>query len=158
SITLTAGNGAGSTNGGGNVNLIPGTAGSTGIPGEGVIKSASGFAGAVWQQYLPASVPGTGTSHTFFLSTRAYRVKAAACICSSTATVPTVDVVKDTGTTAPGGGTSVLTGAMTFSGTANTRVVGTVSSTIATVTLAAGDRLSAKFGGTVGSITGAAVT
>ncbi len=85
-------------------------------------------------------------------------MKAASCICSSTGTVPTVDVLKDTGTTAAGAGTSVLTGVMTFNTVAQTTVTGTVSSTVATITMAAGDRLSVKWGGTVGSITGALVS
>lgn len=157
-MTLTAGNGAGGTAAGGNINLVPGTAVSTGVPGELLVNSVSGLFDAVWQQYLPASVPVSGSSYTFFMANRAYRVKAASCSCSSTSTVPTVDVIKDTGTTAPGGGTSVLTGVMTFSATANTRVTGTPSSTVATVTMAAGDRLSTKWAGTVGSITGAIVS
>lgn len=158
SVTITGGAGAGGTASGGNVNLVPGAAVSTGAPGEVLVASVAGLFDATWQQYLPASVPVSGSSYTFFMANRAYRVKAASCSCSSTATVPTVDVIKDTGTTAPGGGTSVLTGVMTFDTTANTRVVGTVSSTIATVTLAAGNRLSTKWAGTVGSITGAIVS
>ena len=157
-VTITGGSGAGGTAAGGNVNLVPGAAVSTGIPGEVLVNSVSGMCEAVWQQYLPASVPVSGTSYSFFMANRAYRVKAASVVCSSSATTPTVDVIKDTGTTAPGAGTSVLTGAMSVSGTANTRVTGTVSSTIATVTLAAGDRLSTKWAGTVGSITGAIVS
>lgn len=154
-LNLKSGAGAGGTAAGGNLDLSPGAAVSTGIPGEITVLTVAGLFDAVWQQYLPASVPVSGTSYTFFLANRAYRVKNASIICSSSATVPTVDVIKDSSTNAPGAGTSVLTGVMTFSATANTRVTGTASSTIATVTLAAGDRLSAKFAGTVGSITGA---
>lgn len=154
-LNLKGGAGAGGTNAGGNIDLSPGAAVSTGIPGEVTVNGTAGLFDATWQQYLPANVPVSGSSYTFFVANRAYRVKAASIICSSSATVPTCDVIKDTGTTAPGGGTSVLTGPMTFNTTANTRVTGVVSSTIATITLAAGDRLSAKFGGTVGSITGA---
>lgn len=157
-ITITGGNGAGGTSSGGNINLVPGTAVSTGTPGEVQINGVSGFFEATWQQYLGASVPVTGTSYNFFMANRAYRVKAASIICSSTSTVPTVDITHDTGTNAPGAGTSVLTGVMTMSATANTRVVGTLSATVATLTLAAGDRLAHKWGGTVGSITGALVS
>lgn len=157
-MTLTGGNGAGGTNAGGDINLIPGTAVSTGIPGEVKVNNVAGLYEANWQQYLAASVPVSGTSYTMFLANRAYRVKAVQVVCSSGSTVPTVDIIKDTGTTAPGGGTSVLTGVITFSGTANTVVTGTVTSTVATKTLAAGDRLSHKWGGTVGSITGAIIS
>lgn len=152
-ITVTAGSGAGGTNAGGDVNLVPGAAVSTGTPGEVKINSARGVTNACWQQYLPASVPVTATSYTFFVANRAFRVTAASIIASST-TTPTVDVTKDTGTNAPGAGTSVLTGVMTFSGSANTRVVGTITGTVATTNLAAGDRLAAKWGGTVGALTG----
>lgn len=157
SMTLTGGNGAGGTNAGGDVNIVPGTAVSTGIPGELKVNSAAGIWEVNWQQFLAASVPVSGTSYPVYLACRAMRVKAVKVCCSSTATTPTVDVTKDTGTTAPGAGTSVLTGAISFSGTANTVVSGTLSSTIATITMAAGDRLSLKWGGTVGSITGAIV-
>lgn len=157
-ITITGGNGAGGTAAGGNINLVPGTAVSTGVPGEVQINGVSGFFEATWQQFLAASVPVTGTSYNFFMANRAYRAKAASIICSSTSTVPTVDITHDTGTNAPGAGTSILTGVMTMSATANTRVVGTLSATVATLTLAAGDRLAHKWGGTVGSITGALVS
>lgn len=155
-ITLNAGNGAGGTNSGGNINLVPGAAVSTGIPGEFQINSVSGIINATWQQFLGTNVPASGTSYPFFLAARAYRVKAVSVYASS-ATTPTVDIFKDTGTNAPGAGTSVLTGAISFSGVANTVVNGTLSATVATLTLAAGDRLSAKWGGTVGSLTGAVV-
>lgn len=154
-VNIQGGAGAGGTASGGNIDLSPGAAVSTGIPGEVTVATVAGLFDATWQQYLPAAVPVSGQSYTFFVANRAYRVKAASIICSSAGTVPTCDVTKDTGTTGPGAGTSVLTGAMTFSGSANTRVTGTVSGTIATVTLAAGDRLAAKFAGTVGAITGA---
>ncbi len=92
------------------------------------------------------------------LARRAYRVKSAAVCCSSSSTVPTVDIKKDTGTTAPGSGSTLLTGVITFSGTANTVVTGTLISTVATLTLAAGDRLTVSFAGTVGSIVNATVS
>jgi collagen type VII alpha len=157
-VTITGGNGAGGTNSGGNVNLVPGAAVSTGTPGEVQINSASGFCEASWSQFLAASVPVSGTSYVFFMANRAYRVKAVSAICSSTGTTPTIDITKDTGTNAPGAGTSVLTGVMTLSGTANTRVTGTLTSTVATLTMAAGDRLAAKWGGTVGSLTGGQIS
>lgn len=157
-VTITSGSGGTGTDGGGVINLIPGSAQSTGIPGEVQINTAAGLFSANWQQFVAANVPVTGTSYPFFIADRAYRVKGARCVCSSTATVPTVDITKDTGTTAPGGGSSVLTGVMTFNTTANTIVVGTATATVATATLAAGDRLSTKWGGTIGSITGAMVS
>ncbi len=157
-LTCTAGNGAGGTAAGGNVNLIPGTAVSTGVPGEFQVASTAGTMEATWQQSTVAAVPVSGANYVILLARRAWRVKACAIVCSSTSTVPTVDVQKDTGTTAPGSGTTVLTGVMTFSATANTVVLGTLVSTVATLTLAAGDRLTVKFAGTVGSIINAIVS
>jgi len=157
-VTITSGSGAGGTNSGGNVNLIPGAAVSTGTPGELQVNSTAGMFETGWVQNLAASVPVSAQVNTVFMATRAYRVKGASIICSSTSTVPTVDIKKETGTTAPGSGTTILTGVMTFSATANTRVTGTLVSTVATLTMAAGDRLSVTWGGTVGSITGAVVT
>ena len=154
-ITLTAGNGAGGTNSGGDINLVPGAAVSTGVPGEIKINSAVGMFDACWQQFLGASVPVSGASYPLFLANRAYRVKAVS-VYQSSAVTPTVDIRKDTGTNAPGGGSTVLTGAISF-GAANTVVTGTVSSTISAVNLAAGDRLSATWGGTVGALTGGMV-
>lgn len=157
-MTLTAGNGAGGTASGGNLNLVPGTAVSTGTPGEFQIASTAGTVEAMWQQSTVAAVPVSGSHYVIFLARRAYRVKSCAVCCSSSSTVPTVDIKKDTGTTAPGSGTTVLTGVITFSGTANTVVAGTLVSTIATLTLAAGDRLTVSFAGTVGSIVNATVS
>lgn len=157
-ITLTAGaGGAGSAVAGGNINLVPGAAASTAMPGEVLVNSVSGLCSANWQQFLSANVPVSGTSYTFFVADRAYRVKAVSTIASSTGAVPTVDVFKDTGTNAPGAGASVLTGATSINTTANTRNTGTIAS-VALSTLAAGDRLSVKWGGTVGSLTGAMVS
>jgi len=72
----------------------------------------------------------------------------------------TLDVVKATGTTAIGSGTSVMTGTISLAGTANTPVHGTLSSTISSLQLAGaangastgGDRLGIKLGGTLTSL------
>ena len=156
-MTLTAGNGAGGTASGGALNLVPGAAVSTGTPGELQVNGVAGTTQAGWRQMLAASVPVSGQINTIFMAERAYRVKSVAIICSSSSTVPTVDVKKETGTTAPGSGTTVLTGVATFSGTANTRVAGTLTATVATLTMAAGDRLSVTWAGTVGTMIDACV-
>lgn len=59
----------------------------------------------------------------------------------------TIDVQKDTGTTAPGSGTTVLTAAVNATGTANTVATPALSATAASLTMAAGDRLSVVFAG-----------
>lgn len=157
-MTLTAGNGAGGTASGGNLNLVPGTAVSTGTPGEVQVNGTSGFFEAGWTQ-AQAGAP-TATTYTIFTANRAYRVKAVSGNASSTQAC-TFNIFKDTGTAAPGGGTSVLTGAVSFSGVANTRVTGTLTGTVATLTMAAGDRLSVTFAagaGTLASMTQAIVS
>ena len=70
----------------------------------------------------------------------------------------TADLVKMTGTTAVGSGTSTLTGTMSLAGTANTPVNGTLSSTVANLQLAKGDRLGVKLGGTLTSLANCNVT
>lgn len=72
-------------------------------------------------------------------------------------------VTKDTSTTAPGGGTSILTdntnAGPLVTQTANTTYVGTMSATAATIRMAAGDRLAIEFsGGTLTALTGLVVT
>lgn len=64
----------------------------------------------------------------------------------------TITITKETGTTAPAGGTTILTAAMNFAGTANTPVTPALSATASDYTLAAGDRLSTKIAS--GSATG----
>lgn len=157
-VTITGGNGAGGTAAGGNVNLVPGTAVSTGAPGEIQVNSAAGLFEAAWVQGPTANVPVSGTNYSFFLAGRAYRVKSVKLVCASTGTVGTVDITKDTGTTAAGGGTSCLTAPSAFNTTSQTVVTPALATSVATLTLAAGDRLAFKMGGTVGSLIGAVIS
>lgn len=158
SVTITGGAGAGGTAAGGNIDLVPGVAVSTGVPGEVKVNGAAGlFEATFFQPLSTTAAPASGSVGTFFIANRAYRVKAVSAIEATFGTSETYDVYKDTGTNAPGAGTSVLTGVMTMA-VSNTRVVGTVSTTVATVTLAAGDRLSYKVAGTVGLAAGLAIS
>jgi hypothetical protein len=72
-------------------------------------------------------------------------------------TSETFTFTKEHTTDAPGGGTAVCTGALAMA-VSNTRVAGVMSSTIADITLAAGDRLSFTIGGTVGAAKGLIVS
>jgi hypothetical protein len=167
-VTIQGGEGgdasAGTGNGGagGNINLVPGlggttTGGAAGVPGEVQINSAAGLFQAVYAQG-PGTVPTTSTSYVFFMADRAYRIKNVSCIAATAGgAASTVTVTKDTGTNAPGGGTAVITAPMALSGTANTRVVGTLTGTLATLALAAGDRLSTTWAGTISPLAGAVV-
>lgn len=153
-VTISGGAGAGGTAAGGNINLAPGAAVSTGIPGEvQVAGSSDGLVTAIYNQYQ-ATIPAGGTSLTIFIANRAYRVKSVKAIWSTASSSGTVDVKKDTGTNAPGAGTTVLTGTIGTASTANTTASGTVTGTVATKTLAAGDRLAITFGGTTTLQTG----
>ena len=68
-------------------------------------------------------------------------------------------IIKDTGTAAPGAGTSLhQSGTFGLNATANTVQSATVSTTVATVSLAAGDRLSVLFANAIQSSAGIVVT
>lgn len=155
-VTITGGNGAGGTNAGGNINFVPGAAVSTGTPGEVQVNSAAGLFSVVWQQGQ-AAAPSAG-SFTIFQATRAYRVKAMNLVYSTASSSGTATITKDTGTTAPGGGTALLTGTVSTSSTANTTNSGTLIATVATLTMAAGDRIGLTLGGTQTGLAGLVVS
>jgi hypothetical protein len=73
-----------------------------------------------------------------------------------------LQITKDTGTTAPGAGTDLLTdntgAGFNCKGATNTVQTGTLVATEATRTLASGDRLSLDFAGTVTALAGVVVT
>lgn len=70
----------------------------------------------------------------------------------------TMDVTKDTSTTAPGVGTSVLLAAQSVKGTANTTVFPALAASTATLTMAVGDRLAVKTTGTLTALAGLVIT
>jgi hypothetical protein len=73
-----------------------------------------------------------------------------------------LQIVKDTGTNAPGAGTDLLTNntnaGFDMKGTANTVQNGTLVATAGVTTLAAGNRLSADYAGTLTALAGVCVT
>lgn len=158
-ITITGGAGAGGTNGGGNVNLVGGAAVSTGAPGEVQINGNSAITCAT---YYFTGTPAA-TDQVFYIATRAMRVKTVSEVHAVAAGGASVlQLVKDTGTAAPGSGTDLLTNntntGFDLNGTANTVQTGTLVATVATVTLAAGDRLSVDFANAIQSSSGVVVT
>lgn len=70
----------------------------------------------------------------------------------------TLALTKDTGTTAPGAGTSMMSGTFNLKATANTQQSATLTSTTSVLTLAAGDRIGANFTGTITTLAGVVVT
>lgn len=100
-----------------------------------------------------------------FTATQACRLVAVAEVhatAGNDAGAVNLQVTKDTGTAAPGAGTDLLTNntnaGFNLKGTANTVQNGTLTPTDADVTLAAGDRLSLDFAGTLTTLAGVQVT
>lgn len=111
--------------------------------------------------YVSYMFTGTAaaTDQVFFVAPHACRVVAASCVFSVAAGgTSTLQVVKDTGTAAPGAGTDLLSTAFNLNATANTVQHGTLSSTASDLELARGDRLSVDYGHTIQSSDGVVVT
>jgi len=154
-ITLTAGNGAGGTAAGGNLNLVPGTAVSTGVPGN---VQVNGNSDLIYATYFFTGTPAA-TAQVFFIANRPLIVTSLSEVHATAAGgTSTLNVTKDTGTTAPGGGTALGQAAFNLAATANTVQNATPSATIATVKLAAGDRLAVNFANAIQSSAGIVVT
>lgn len=154
-VTVTASAGAGGTNAGGSVNLVPGAAVSTGIPGK---VQVNGDANLMCGTYFFTGTPAA-TNQVFYVANRAMIVNSIRQVHSAAAGgTSTLDITKDTGTTAPAGGTALTTAAFNLNATANTVQSGTLSATIATLTMAAGDRLAVKFNNAIQSSAGVVVT
>jgi hypothetical protein len=108
------------------------------------------------------AIPTVATDAVFFVATRPYILVSV----SEVHAVPaggasTLQIVKDTGTTAPGAGTDLLTNntnaGFDLNAAANTVQVGTLVAQ-ATRTLATGDRLSFDFANAIQSSAGIAIT
>jgi len=100
-------------------------------------------------------VNGSIATQSFFQANRAMTITGVRIrYATAFAAAVTINVMKDTGTTAAGGGTSVLTAAAAGDGTANTVLSPALAASAATLSMAAGDRLSVKFSATT---TGAGV-
>lgn len=105
---------------------------------------------------------GSLATQAFFVAPVAMKVLKVSAVHSaaeSTASTLTADVLKDTGTDAPGAGTSVLGATkVNLKGTANTVQAPTLATSAATLTLAAGDRLALKPSAAGTEIAGLVVT
>ena len=108
---------------------------------------------------------GDLADESFFIANRAYEVVAIREIHATAgddAGAVSVQVTKDTGTNAPGAGADLLTNntnaGFNLKGTANTVQVGTLIATQASLQLAAGDRLSVDFAGTLTTLAGVVIT
>ena len=163
-FTISAGTGgaatAGTGNGGagGNINLVPG-AGGTSAGGTAGAAGEIDFNGAgLDAQYLQGAT-ANAINTTFFIATRAYRIKGAKVVFSTAAGgASALDITHETGTTGPAAGSVITNASFNLNATANTVQTGTLVATAATLLLAAGDRLSVKFGQTVQSSAGIAAS
>jgi hypothetical protein len=105
--------------------------------------------------------PGTpeATDAVFLVATRALRVKAISQVHAVAAGgVSTLQVTKDTSTDAPGAGSDLLSSAFNLNATANTVQAGSLTSTLADLDLATGDRLAVDFANAIQSSDGITVT
>lgn len=103
---------------------------------------------------------GSLATQSFFLANRDLQIASVQMFWSTAGTdagAVTIDVTKDTGTQAPGAGTSVLSAAVSAKTAANTVNAVTLSATVANLLLAAGNRLSVKFTGTLTALAGVVV-
>lgn len=130
---------------------------------------ASGTTERIVPRYVPVTFSMLANAsladQAFFIADRAYIVKAISevhSVAGNDAGAVNLQVTKDTGTNAPGAGTDLLTdnsnAGFNLKGTANTVQNGTLVTTAATVTLAAGDRLAVDFAGTLTTLAGVVVT
>lgn len=153
-VTITAAAGAGGTNAGGSINLEPGAAVSTGTPGTVQVNANACLITATLSR-------GTATANdqVFFIATRPLYVTAISEVHSVAAGgTSTLQVTKDTATEAPGTGADLLDTPFDLNGTANTVQAGALVATVATRTLAAGDRLAVDFANAIQSSAGVVVT
>lgn len=106
-----------------------------------------------------AQAAGQAVSQAIFIPDNgsSYQVVGVQAVFGTASTSGTVTIEKLTGTTAPGGGTALLTGTVSLAGTANTVLTGTPLTNTSTLTLASGNRLGIVFGGTLTNLVGLCV-
>lgn len=156
SLTLAGGNAAsGSDANGGALNLVGGTKDGSGANGEVGINSDANLVFATY--YFTGAA--AATDQVFFIANRALKVKSIKQIHSVAAGgTSTLTVIKDTGTDAPGAGTTLMQGSFNLNATANTIQSATLAASAATIALASGNRLSVKFANAIQASDGVVVT
>ena len=150
SITITAGAGASGISAGGSINLVPGAAGSTGAPGEVQINSNSAI------EVINLNYTASLVTQTIFTATRACRVKAiiGRTRVAGSGGACTIAFFKCATTVAVGSGVALHSGSFNLVGTADANQTLTLSTTVADVTLAAGDSIGYVLTGTATSAVG----
>lgn len=115
--------------------------------------------------YLHHTIPGTsaatsGNYNTIFICPTPMTVTGLREVHSTAGTdggSVTLQLEKLTGTTSPGGGSSVLASALSLKATANTVQNGSLTTTLANRSLAIGDRLALRSSGTLTSVANVSV-
>ena len=115
--------------------------------------------GQVFTATLQGQTTEAATDRVFFVATQACKVIAISEVHSVAAGgTSTLQVTKDTSTNAPGAGSDLLATPFNLNATANTVQSGSLVTTAATLTLAAGDRLAIDFANAIQSTAGLCVT
>lgn len=115
--------------------------------------------GLTCASYIQKVAAASIVDETFFVASRAMRVATVSATFSVTnGGTLTAQLSKDTGTTAPGAGTDLLSTAFNLNATANTVQVGALVGTAGVVNLAAGDRLAIDFSAAGTNLVGAIIT
>lgn len=111
------------------------------------------------QTPLTVVLNALSVSTSFFTANGTYQVMSVSAVWGvAGGAAATLVVEKLTSTTAPGSGTTLLSGTLDLTAAANTVVAGTLTATAADLLLASGDRLSCKLGGVLTGLVGCAVT
>lgn len=125
----------------------------------GAVDFATAPTGGVFAVSYVGQTTEAATDRQFFVAPRAVTVIAISEVHAVAAGgASTLQVVKDTGTAAPGAGTDLLSSAFDLNATAQTVQVGALSATGSDLVLAAGNRLSIDFANTIQSTAGLVVT
>jgi len=154
SATLQAGAGGATNANGGNVNLIPGSAAGTGASGELRVNSSSaGFIPVTFNYYAGA------IDTSFFIASRAYRVKSVILRVDATAGVGiTAQIKKAPSATQISAGTLISSTTFVLDGAAFTNQNGVLSATAADLEIAAGTAIGIDFTGVVAAGAAGSVT
>lgn len=107
---------------------------------------------------INVQLTASSASQQIFVADDYYQLVAVKEAHGTASTSGTLQVEHLTGTQASGAGTSMLTGTMSLSGTANTVISGTLVSTLSTLQLAPGDRLGLVIAGTMTNLANCAVS
>lgn len=107
-----------------------------------------------WPETFGPFAAATATTESVFIAPFALELVGFQIVFGTASSSGTITIEKLTGTTAPGGGTALLTGTVSTAGTANTVLKGTLIGAPGSLQLAAGDRLGLVFAGTATGLVG----